>query len=296
MNKITIQDYQKMTTEEKNNFYQSLSSMSFEKAIRKRKTKNMKNTGDKQINGRLTFVEELKRIDKNTTNFYYLCLCDCGNWKIIENNKFNKEEIISCGCYRKERGANMCLELGKQNIVDISNQIFGDLQVLFPTNQREHNCVIWECKCIKCGHKQQVNGILLRRGSRFFCEACNTRKSIGEKLIMQLLSSNNISFETEKTFKNCKFKNTNHYAYFDFFIDNKYIIEFDGIQHFIPERFHDISIEQAKENLLKTQERDKFKNNWCKENNIPLIRIPYTKIKTLKLQDLLIETSDFVVK
>ena len=35
-----------------------------------------------------------------------------------------------------------------------------------------------------------------------------------------------------------------------------------------------------------------FKNNWCKINNIPLIRIPYTKFNTLTLNDLLYPSDD----
>ena len=33
----------------------------------------------------------------------------------------------------------------------------------------------------------------------------------------------------------------------------------------------------------------------CKENNIPLIRIPYTHLNKLCLEDLLLETSNFIV-
>ena len=51
-----------------------------------------------------------------------------------------------------------------------------------------------------------------------------------------------------------------------------------------------------KENFLKTQERDVLKNQWCKDNNIPLIRIPYWHLKDLCLEDLLLETSKFIVK
>lgn len=41
----------------------------------------------------------------------------------------------------------------------------------------------------------------------------------------------NIPFETEKTFKTCKFFDTNALARFDFYIDNKYLIEYDGETH-----------------------------------------------------------------
>ena len=50
-----------------------------------------------------------------------------------------------------------------------------------------------------------------------------------------------------------------------------------------------------KENFLKTQERDALKNQWCKDNNIPLIRIPYTHLQNLCLEDLQLETSKFII-
>lgn len=43
------------------------------------------------------------------------------------------------------------------------------------------------------------------------------------------------------------------------------------------------------------QEHDKLKNQWCKENNIPLIRIPYTRYNDLCIEDLLLETSNFII-
>lgn len=41
--------------------------------------------------------------------------------------------------------------------------------------------------------------------------------------------------------------------------------------------------------------KDEYKTNWCKKNNIPLIRIPYWKLDTLCLDDLLLETSNFII-
>ena len=39
--------------------------------------------------------------------------------------------------------------------------------------------------------------------------------------------------------------------------------------------------------LEEVQERDAIKNNFCQQFNIPLIRIPYHKLKTLIIEDLL---------
>jgi len=35
------------------------------------------------------------------------------------------------------------------------------------------------------------------------------------------------------------------------------------------------------------QERDNIKNNFCLENNYPLVRIPYTKINNITIEDIL---------
>lgn len=60
---------------------------------------------------------------------------------------------------------------------------------------------------------------------------------------------------------------------FDFavFKDEKLwlLIEYDGEQHFKP-KF-------GTENLIKTQKNDRLKNDFCRDNNINLIRIPYKR-------------------
>lgn len=111
--------------------------------------------------------------------------------------------------------------------------------------------------------------------------SCGCKKvSRGEEKIAYLLKENNIYFEREKTFENCRFIDTNRLAKFDFWVENSYIIEFDGIQHFDNNNFYYSDI------LIK---HDKYKNNWCKKNNIPLIRISYLKLDKLTIQDLLLK-------
>ena len=294
---IDIKQYQTMSNEEKKIFYKKINpDLDFEKAIRLRKTKNMKTEGFKQSNGRLTFIDELKRVDKQVTNFYYLCVCDCGNWTILTNRHFDAHTSISCGCFRKEQSIEICKKLGKSNFIDMTNQEFGDLIVMEQTPQRIHKSIVWKCKCKKCEHEQYIDGYMLRSGKRFFCEWCSTDKSIGERKIKQLLIDNGINFEVEKTFNTCRFKNSNYLARFDFYVDNKYLIEFDGIQHYKPERFSEqITQEKALENLLINKQHDSFKDEWCLSHKIPLIRIPYTYIQDLTIEDLKPETSQWLV-
>ncbi len=77
-----------------------------------------------------------------------------------------------------------------------------------------------------------------------------------------------------------------------FFVDNKYFIEYDGETHY------DINLHgwHTKEAVQKQQKRDKIKNNYCKEHHIPLIRIPYIHYNDLKIEDLLLETSTFIIE
>ena len=74
---------------------------------------------------------------------------------------------------------------------------------------------------------------------------------------------------------------------FDFAVFNndklEYLIEFDGRQHFTgPEASwtHAHSLEEI-------QFRDKLKNDYCKEHNIILKRIPYTALPHLSYEEII---------
>ena len=72
-----------------------------------------------------------------------------------------------------------------------------------------------------------------------------------------------------------------------YYVNNKYLIEYDGEQHFKKDSIF---------NYEYTHKHDLMKTQWCKENNIPLIRIPYTHYNDLCIEDLLLETSKFIEK
>lgn len=92
--------------------------------------------------------------------------------------------------------------------------------------------------------------------------------SKGEKQISEILEKLNIKFKREYKFDNCK--NINVLS-FDFYLpDYNFCIEYDGKQHYEPNDFFGgiNSFEKIKHN-------DKIKNEYCKNNNIHLIRIRY---------------------
>jgi hypothetical protein len=73
---------------------------------------------------------------------------------------------------------------------------------------------------------------------------------------------------------------------FDFKLDLLEVmyVEFDGIQHFKPQRFGGMSKEAAQVAFEKLKKHDKIKNEYCEKNNIPLLRIPYMRFdETMEL-------------
>ena len=155
------------------------------------------------------------------------------------------------------------------------------------TDKRYYKSIIWECKC-DCGNTVFIPTHSLTSGAT---QSCGCIKSKGEEKIIKLLKENNIIFETQKSFNSCRFEESGQLTKFDFFIDNKYLLEYDGEQHYKSRE----TGWATEANVLQTQLRDKIKNNWCRKNNIPLIRIPYTYLKELKIEDLLLETSKFII-
>jgi len=138
-------------------------------------------------------------------------------------------------------------------------------------------------KCKKCGYEFSLRPDHIIESCR--CLVCNP-KSLGEQIISELLDSFNIYYIREYRYNDCRDINP---LPFDFYLpDFNYCIEFDGKQHFEPSNFSDRKDEKSAINNFKIiQLHDNIKNNYCKENNIKLIRIPYWKINNIK--DILIK-------
>lgn len=213
----------------------------------------------------------------------WLCKCDCGNEVKVPIDRLTGKNTQSCGCLSKEKTS-------ERFCIDLTGQTFGKLTVIKRDNTKNYKRVHWLCKC-SCGNSEleSVDGYYLRSGEKTQCSKC-VPKSKGEEQIKNILIKNNISFTQEKSFDDCRFPKTNRLAHFDFYIDNKYLIEFDGRQH-----IQNTSKWNNEWNLEYVQEHDQIKNNYCKEHNIPLIRIPYSKINYIKLEDLLLETSKYKI-
>lgn len=167
----------------------------------------------------------------------------------------------------------------------MTGMVFGKLTVISKSDFKNSysNHTYWNCQC-ECGNTCVVMGHNLRNGTT---KSCGCLLSTGEMLIGKLLNKKEISFEQQKIFENCYLHNSGK-CRFDFYVNNTYLIEYDGQQHFEPVEYFG-----GEEQFKIQQERDAYKNQWCKDNNIPLIRIPYTKLDTLCIEDLMLETTQF---
>ena len=109
------------------------------------------------------------------------------------------------------------------------------------------------------------------------CKECRKDDSFISSRVKEWLKENNIDFVQEKSFDDCRNKQA---LKFDYFIPRfNCVIEVDGIQHYKPIRFDGGSKEDAQKRLEKTQENDKIKDDYCKLNSVPLLRIPFWKIE-----------------
>ena len=105
---------------------------------------------------------------------------------------------------------------------------------------------------------------------------------MGEKLTAEYLKENEIEYFEQYKFDDCVYK---YPLKFDFFLPNQNIcIEYNGSQHYKP-----CDIFGGEEQFEVQQIRDNIKRQYCKDNGIKLIEIPYTYNTKEKIQKYLKE-------
>ena len=223
--------------------------------------------------GKLTVLSRDLKYKKENK---WICQCECGNITSVYSVNLINNRTKSCGCLNKEKKK------------DITNYQSGYLIALEPTDIRKNDNVVWKCKCTHCG-----NICYVRESSIIgkYQKSCGCIQSYGEQIISNILKENNIKFEKQKTFNSCRFPDTNYLAKFDFYLpDYNTLIEYDGRQHEMG--WDNTKIKSSTKEMI--QKRDNFKNEWCKKNNIILIRIPYTHQENIIIDELLPQTSHFI--
>ena len=226
--------------------------------------------------GRWTVLYAINERTKNRQILYH-CKCECGNEKNVDAYTLRSGQSKSCGCLNLELAKE---RLAGKNKIDLIGQRFGKLVALYPIYSENRNVhTKWHCKC-DCGNECDVDMGNLRSGKT---QSCGCTHSKQEENIIKLLTQNQIPFNYQYRFNNLQ------NVVFDFFVNNEYIIEFDGQQHF---NFTNTGWD-TRDHFERTRRNDLLKNKYCFEHNIPLIRIPYNEEYTIN--DLKLETTRFLL-
>ena len=220
---------------------------------------NFKNLKGKIFN-RLTVLEAVEPpegIKNKGQNKYWKCICSCENHTIIicRGADLLNGHTQSCGCLKHEKPYK-----------DLTGQIFGKLTVV-RKDETDKDRIHWLCKC-ECGNPllKSVSAQNLLTGHT---TSCGCIRSQGELKIIQLLTKMNIEFVQQYSILGLC--GASKPLRFDFYIsDYNIIIEYQGQQHYFPNDYF------GGENQFKEQiANDNKKKEYCKDNNIKLIEIPY---------------------
>lgn len=224
--------------------------------------------------GRLTnkaFIEKSNLVHSNKYDY-----------SITEYIKSNEKVKIVCkkhgifeinaNSHLNGRGCSKCAgnyKYKSSELLDIYNSMYVGYTYDFNGYKNIKSRIL--VKCSK--HSQfETSAELLLNG--YGCSSCG-KKSIGEEKISEILDKNNIAYIKQKSFDGCVFKNK---MQFDFFIPElNTCIEYDGRQHFEPIEYFG-GVYSLEKQIIK----DNIKDNFCKNNDIKLIRIPYYEFDNIE--------------
>jgi len=213
----------------------------------------------------------------NSTNLIFTCeTIECNNifettWAKFKGRK--KYKCNKCSVGEKNTAQTYSYKYVKETICNMGCKLIS----LEYTGIKKFLDI--ECKC-----KRIFSASFSRfKAGQTRCKVCSSKESKGEYTVRIWLEENNINFVREKVFDGCRNVESKRSLLFDFYL-SKYniIIEYDGQQHFYPVQFNNISEGKAENNFKQTQINDKTKNEYCKNNNIKLIRIPYIEFDNIE--------------
>lgn len=204
---------------------------------------------------------------------YSLFKCDCGQIVEMRNDNVKRRDYPTCGC-------------GKRGIKgkDKKGDTFGKLTIIIPYVETVGTHTYHYCQC-ECGNFVKIRIDGLRK--TYSC-GCMT-ESKGERRIAELLTQCNINFKRQYSFENLIGKANKLKFDFAIFENNnlKCLIEYNGEQHYkAKEHFG------GEEHFKIQQEYDNKKKDYCKNNNIPLIIIPYLDYEKIDTKYLLNKISE----
>lgn len=221
------------------------------------------------------FIKEAKLIhdnkyDYSLTNY----ICQKNKIKIKCNNCSKIFEQLPLN-HLKGEGCPCCNHSGKspettEGFIIKAKQVHG--------NKYDYSLVNY----INCYEKVKIicpiHGIFKQSPTKHLSHGCPIcKESKGEQKIRNWLTKNNISFEAQKCFKECK--GISNYLPFDFYIKEKnLLIEYQGIQHYKP-----IKIFGGIDTFNRQKELDNIKKNFAANNNFNFLEISYKDFNKVEI-------------
>lgn len=191
----------------------------------------------------------------NKTKILFKCLIDNYEWYASPCHIMNSGSGCPlCSGLLPLNNKTFDIKLSNKNkeIIRMEEYINSTIPILFKCIVHNHTWkarpakILYGNGCIKCRLKNQtrINNYL------------NERYGINNVKSQFIIHSNKRKY------------------YIDFVVNNIFI-KYNGQQHYEPVKFGGISQKRAEENFIKQQKRDKEIKDYCNENFIKLIEIPY---------------------
>ena len=197
--------------------------------------------------------------------------CRCRKHNVIQyklvQDLVSGKGCIYCGFEKTGVTQTLSQEEAEEKVKNI-NSNFRLLDEYKGVKERYH------IQCIKCGYIWESN-----INTCSFCPHCENYYK-GEHTLETIFIDNNIKYEFQKRFENCKDQRC---LPFDFYLpDHDICIEYQGLEHYQSNDYFG-----GEEAFVIRQKHDQIKRDYCKDNGITLIEIPYTYDTREKIEDFL---------
>lgn len=214
--------------------------------------------------GHLTVLYPLDGYSRGNS-VIWKCICDCGKYCTRTSfSLLHSSEHVSCGCV-SHKIHDQKLEKNYEGLRQGNVTILKKIGVF-------DGYMYYRCKCA-C--ESPCNNQLFTARSDNITEGMEykpgCKKSIGEARIEKILRALHIRYAAQASFDTLINPKTGKKLFCDFYLpDYKMVIEFDGRQH-----YQEGSQWGGKMRVVDSMYYDGVKNQWCADNGITMVRIPY---------------------
>lgn len=208
------------------------------------------------------YVESLERYININTPILHRCIIHDIQWNVAPINVLLGRGCVKCWRERNGKSLRKTHEQYVEELEKVNSGIIAIDEYIDIKTPIKHQCLAYM-------HEWYTTPKSTLQGNG--CPKCN--QSRGERKISEWLENHNIQYIHQHSFEDCRDKKQ---LPFDFYLpDFNYCIEYDGRQHFEPVDFAGKGKEWAQRQFELVQYHDSLKNNYCQDNNIRLLRIPY---------------------